>query len=410
MSIGVIDILFSVLILMTGHWVVDFTTLRFGLRPHRRLLIRLFYYHLVISLLFGVYVVVNGGDSVGYWTNHREYESSNFSIWNLFKSGTLFIRFLTYPFSYLMGLSFWSGCTLFSLVGFLGFIFFFLTVTRTVSYNPVIFGVGLFPAVLFLPNMHFWSGGVGKDTIMFLVLNVFVFALTSPLKNIPGLIFSFFVAFYVRPHIALLMVVAFGLSMITSLRGLGLFWRALFFTASVALFVILVPVVLDFIKVDEAEIALIDEISANRAQGLIREGVGSAIDISSYSVPVRMITFLFRPLFFDAPNALGFVVSFENLLYLALLSCFVNPKNWPVLFRLPTHLRASIFLFITASYFLSSTMSNLGLALRQKNMIMFMFVLVAVYLLNIGEKDRASFKNWKIRSAKTGDVFNEERI
>jgi hypothetical protein len=178
------------------------------------------------------------------------------------------------------------------------------------------------------------------------------------------------------------MVVGFGFSMLTSLKGLSLFWRVTFFAGAIALFITLAPSVLDFIKVDEGEIDQIEEIAANRAAGLNKKSVGSAIDIGSYSVPMRILTFLFRPLFFDAPNFFGFIISFENLFYLVLAVTLFIPDNWKELFTLPTPLKAALFIVASTAYFLSSALSNLGLILRQKNMVMFMFVLITTYLLS----------------------------
>jgi hypothetical protein len=351
----------------------------------------------VISLLFGVYVSVNGGDAIGYWRVFAKYDASDFTIWTYYQTGTPFVRFLIYPFSYLLNLSYWTGTLLFALVGFLGFVFLFLTLHRTLSLNPRLLGVKLFPWILFLPNMHFWSGGIGKDTLMFLALTLFIFSLTNPLKNIPGIIISFYLAFYIRPHMALLMVVGFGFSMLTSLKGLNLFWRILFFGGAIALFVIMSPLVLDFIRVDEGEITQIEEIASNRAAGLNKKSVGSAIDIANYSVLARVLTFLFRPLFFDSVNVFGFLVSFENLFYVFLGVVLFNPGNWKTLFALPTHLKAALFIMASTAYFLSSALSNLGLILRQKNMVMFMFVLITTYLLSKAQEQVGNSANLRTK-------------
>lgn len=398
---GLLDVLFIILILFAGHRIVDVVVARHNLSSHRVLLIKLFYFHLLFSLLFALYILVNGGDAVGYWRSLREYEEPDFSVWSLYENGTPFIRFLVYPFSHLLQLSFWTGSLMFSLLGFIGFLFLFLTFKRTLTCNPHIWGVKLFPLILFLPNMHFWSGGVGKDTLMFLALNIFIFSLTAPLKNIPGFIFSFYLAFYIRPHIALLMVVGFGFSMLTSLKGLSLFWRLIFFSTSIALFIFIAPSVFDFIKVDSGEISQIEEISVNRAKGLVKASVGSAIDITNYSMTLRIITFLFRPLFFDAPNLFGIIISFENLFYVLLAFSLFLPSNWKTLFRLPTHLKAALFVVASTAYFLSSTLSNLGLVLRQKNMVMFMFVLITAYLLSKAQEKSVAKSPSVVRSRST---------
>jgi hypothetical protein len=317
----------------------------------------------------------------------------------LHQSGTPFIFFLTYPLTKFLGLSFLTCSFIFSLFGFTGFIFFYLTIKRSLKGNVVLFGRNLLPYILFLPNMHFWSAGIGKDTIMFFALTMFIFSLTNPLKNLVLIGFAFYLAYFIRPHIALLMIVGLGFSMVTSSKGISLFWRAGLLAVSVYAFVVISPSVLEFIGLENESVEEIENVAAIKSKYLSRSQ-GSSISISTYSTPVKILTFLYRPLFFDFVNLFGLIVSFENLFYVLLtLSIF----RWSTIYEiitLPTHLKAALMVLGSASFFLSSSLGNLGIVIRQKNMVMFMFLLIIMYLMEkVQQRDQIK---WPSRRAVYG--------
>lgn len=47
-------------------------------------------------------------------------------------------------------------------IRFYGAYLFYIVALQTVPYNKIISGYALFPLIFFLPNLHFWSSGVGK--------------------------------------------------------------------------------------------------------------------------------------------------------------------------------------------------------------------------------------------------------
>ena len=71
--------------------------------------------------------------------------------------------------------------------------------------------------------------------------------------------------------------------------------------------------ILGFLKIDPDNFF---ESFDNRSIAISRElrSSGSGVDMSSYSLPMKLFTFWFRPLFVDAPNVLGIIVSVENLI------------------------------------------------------------------------------------------------
>jgi hypothetical protein len=322
-----------------------------------------------------------GGDANGYWqgTDYFGFRGDA-SVFVFHKPGTAFMFLLAYPLSQVLNLSFLTVSLIFSLLGFLGFVFFLLTILQAGTIKRLqVYGIKIFPLILFLPNMHFWSGGLGKDTVMFFALNLFIFSLTKPSRYIIGIAISFYLAYMIRPHIALLMVVGLGFALLTS-TGIGFIWRILLLALSIYVFVLIAPSVFDFIGVEEDSLGTIADVSQIRSKTLARATVGSAIDISNYNVAQKILTFFYRPLFVDAGSAFGLFISVENLFYLILTLASFRLNFFQEFLRMPAYLKASVFILFSSAFFLSSSMGNLGIIIRQKNMVMFMLLLIVVYI------------------------------
>src|SRR5690606_35769180 len=116
--------------------------------------------------------------------------------------------------------------------------------------------------------------------------------------------------------------------------------------------------------------------------------VGSAVDLASYPLIIRIFTYLFRPLFFDAHNMVSFVSSLENLFYL--LFTFFIYRNFSLeAFRdAPVFLKAAIFTFIPVTFAFANSLSNLGITMRMKNMTMIYLILFIFYLMVYQKKIR----------------------
>lgn len=376
-----IDLFFIPLILYVGHQLVNRVVRIHNLLEDRRLLLRLFYYHCLFAIIFGLYVTFFGGDAVGYWKAPGRFMPLGTSWLNLHVPGTSFVYFLTYPFSQVIGMSFWSGTLLFSLFGFGGVLLLYLTFRATLPGNPRILGFKLFPLLLFLPNIHFWSAGIGKDSVIFFALMLFTYSLISPQRRILGILISFYLAYYIRPHIALMMSVGLAFGLLLSTRGTPFFWRVVFLGLSVYVFFLISPAVFEFIGLEEEALESFQDVANIRSKNLSRANVGSAIDISSYTVPQKIFTFLFRPLFFDAGNLFGLIVSFENLFYLLMAAMIIRLSTFTEILRMPQQLKAALIVFGSTAFFMSNSLSNLGIIIRQKNMVMMLFLLVAGYLI-----------------------------
>jgi hypothetical protein len=119
----------------------------------------------------------------------------------------------------------------------------------------------------------------------------------------------------------------------------------------------------------------------------------SGIDTSQYPLILKLLTFWFRPLFFDAPSFIGIVVSFENLLYLFLTLKLINRRFLGFLKAAPALVKTSAVIFLATSFALSGTLSNLGIIIRQKSMVMYFLLFLILAFMDYLQDAKMARRN-----------------
>jgi len=339
-------------------------------------------YHLMFSLVFSWYILNFGGDSKGYWLiDTMEQVKIIDPTWDkYFGPSTTFILWLTYVPSKIIGLEYITGNLLFGFLGFIGIRYLFVMTASYFPTNHSVLNIPLFPAIFYFPNLHFWTAGVGKDALCFWGIAWFLYAVQSYRKRWwQGAIALFFV-YMARPHMGQALIAGAAIAILLGSEikkeykiSLGIIALAgsIYLSAST----------LQFLHIEEFSIEAMGAL-ADKTSGLLNSGkVGSGVNISSYSFPMRIFTYLFRPLFFDAHNIISFLSSFENLLYLYL--SFYIYRNWtPEALRdMPVFLKAGIIVFVPTMLAFANSLGNLGAIMRMKNMTMIYFVLFVLFLI-----------------------------
>ena len=132
----------------------------------------------------------------------------------------------------------------------------------------------------------------------------------------------------------------------------------------------------------------------------------SGVDISNYNLPMLLFTFLYRPLFIDAPGALGIVVSFENVFYVLMtLQLFKSGQGFTYPVRAGFLAKSAFFSFLTVSIALAQVSGNLGIAMRQKSQVMLLLLFVIISFL-----DEQKLDQWKLRQARKKKMERTKRI
>jgi hypothetical protein len=384
---------------------------RFGLPYKYELQLHyLLAYHVFFSLFFTWYILNFGGDSQGYWRFGMEQvlikgTKSMSSYWG---TSTTFILWLCYIPSQLMGLSYLTGNILFGFLGFIGIRYIFVMVADKFPTNHDILGIPLFPTVFYFLNLHFWTAGVGKDAICFWGIAWFLFALQKYQSRWWQAVFALFFVYMARPHMGQALLAGTAMAVLLG-SELKLHFKIFMGILAIVGTYLMLDSTAEFLKLEELSIESLTQKSEMTASNLSRGSAGSAIDISSYSIPMKLFTYMFRPLFFDAHNFVAFFSSVENLVYLW-LSLFIY-RNWtPEALRdMPLFLKAGILTFIPVALAFMNALGNLGVVMRMKNMTMIYFLLFCFFLISYNKKLRIQKVEEKVRYYQQRDEIKRKK-
>lgn len=326
----------------------------------------LFIFHMLLGVYYCFFIQ---GDAIGYWRVPKEYTFKTFQEGLFNGEGTMFMYAFNYLFSNLLNMSYLSNTLLYSLFGFMGMTLFYMIAVKTIPYTKLINGYALFPLIFFLPNLHFWSAGVGKDTTLFLCIALFAYGVMKPLKRIPLIVIGLAIAMAIRPHIVLFLFVGFGIAYVFGGKVSG-FQRILFSIVLIGGGIAILPSVMEFAKIEEASAAGFEQFATKKADVLSRSHTGSAIDISSYPFPLKVLTFWFRPLFFDARNLNGLVASIENLALVSLFIMAMARKPLKAFKAAPFVIKGLVIFLIVGTLAFSQSLGNVGIMIRMRNMFL----------------------------------------
>jgi len=331
----------------------------------------LFVVHNLFFLLYYLYSTSKRSDSLQY------YQKTLFSSsWLEFLgTGTDFIRFLTYPFSHYLHLSFPAISLIFSFLGFQGMVFYYLTAIENIfGQKNIYFNLTILELLFLLPNCHFWSSSLGKGSVMILGIALIMFALSNFKKRYLLFVFSLLLVLAIRPHIVFILLICLVICVIVA-SNIKILNKILIASVLIIVVVFISGFVSTFIKSDFTSIFIENSTIYNKAKQLSTSNSG--YDINHYNQLFRLFTFLFRPLFVDSPNILGTITSLENVigiflflhLFYMLLKSSIKWNNF-MLF--------SFIFFFVSSLMLAQVCGNLGIAIRQKAQIMPLFFMIYV--------------------------------
>ncbi|WP_010228302.1 hypothetical protein [Gillisia marina] len=275
---------------------------------------------------------------------------------------------------------------LFGWFGFLGFIYAYLFFRENITVKIKVFKFFDFLyLILFLPNMHFWTASLGKGSIIFFGLMLFAYAINKPKERMYKLIFALLIIYFVRPHVFLFVAVGIVLGYMSGKEKIAFWKKLMVYIILVGGLLIAQDQILNVVGLEDSDnvIGDFENFSETRAEGLSESGSG--VDISSYPLPLKLFTFWFRPLFFDSGGFLSLIISFENLLYLFLFFKILNINFIKFLFKSEVVVKMSLVVFLLSSFAMTFIMSNLGIIMRQKSMVMY-FAFFCDLLLSSSEK------------------------
>lgn len=349
-------------------------------------------FHFLLGIAYFLTTNNGGGDAWGYWVVAKNMNYLQFMADITGGEGTAFMRAFNFIPANLMGMSFLSNTMFYSMLGSFGITYFFLIAARLVPYNIMIRGYVLFPLIFFLPNLHFWSAGVGKDTLLFLCIGMFTYGLMKPFQRIPLLVISILLSMAIRPHITLFLMLGFGLAYVFGGK-VSPFQRFLFSAVMIGIGIAILPSVMEFAKIEEASAEGFDKFATGKAEVLSRASTGSAIDISSYPFPLKVLTFWFRPFFFDVRNINGLIASLENLVLVIVFIKAMRTNPIGAFKAAPFVIKGLVIFLIVGTLAFSQSLGNVGIMIRMRNMFLPGLIIYMMWVF--------SYQQQRIRASKT---------
>ena len=367
----------------------------------KKLMNQLFGYHFVFWGIYYTYATFNPSDSKAYFTRpHRE----DWGWFDFFGTSTTFIDFLSYPFINFLGFNYEMMMVLFAWIGYLGFVYAYLFFRENIPVKITVFkNFDLLSLILFFPNMHFWTASLGKGAPIFLGLMLFAYAIKNPKSRLVTLILGSILIYYIRPHVFLFVAVGTVLGYMSGKEKISFGKKLFIYITLIGGLVLVQDTILGVAGLEGSEdlVEGFEDFSADRSESLSESGSG--VDMSSYPLPLKLFTFWFRPLFFDAPGILGLITSVENLMYLLLFFKVLKKDFIKFIKNSPIAVKMSLVVFLLASFAMTFVMSNLGIIMRQKSMVMYFAFFVIYYYLAQKKYDKI-IKMKKLRRVREVEV------
>jgi len=338
--------------------------------PTKRTLV-LYSWHTLFCIVYLGYALNYGADSIAY------YQKSLTNVPDL-SLGTSAVTYFTSFISSGLGLSILGVFLVFNIFGSVGLLAFDASM-RAVTADKRKSIRRLATLIVFAPSVSFWSSAIGKDSLAFMATGLFLWAVTTSRRRIWLMAFSAAVMLLVRPHVSALMVAALLVSSIFESR-MTLRRRVVLGVGALVCSLILLPLAMNYsgLGSDADGTDVIEYVEERQTYNM--KG-GGAVDISSMSLPLQMLTYLFRPLPYEAHSLTSLAVSVENVGLIALLlwagAQWINGRKFA------SHVDWVFLAVFSVSTWviLATTTANLGIAVRQKWMFLPMIILLAVSLI-----------------------------
>jgi hypothetical protein len=347
----------------------------------KRFLNNLFFVHTIFYVLYLFYSYYNRSDSGMYYVRAQSVQNWG----DLFQTGTMFIDFVNYPFARILRLSYYSVMLVFSFFGFQGLLLLYLTGKEHITNLPIKYaGFTMLELLFLLPNTHFWSASIGKGSVMVLGIGLFFYGLSRFNTRILHLFFGGFLIYMVRKHVLTGIIFGIGVGLLFGDNKINKFLKFILACFAFVGFFFVYNSLMEetgFDFTDENNESL-EHLSSELAKS------NSGVDINNYNQFFKLFTFLFRPLFVDAPNLIGLFTSIEDLLCLILTFQMIK-YLYVHIKKVNSFFVILIISFLVTALALAQITGNLGIAVRQKAQIFPLFFLFYAKVLSFTKFSKA---------------------
>ena len=339
-----------------------------------------FCYHLLF-VIFAYQIRIERGisDSHFYWA--QTFDINKHSWFDFFDCSANFIVFLNYPLLKI-GIPFFIGFLLYGIIGFFG-ILKWMQWTHLVFENKYYYkGINLLYLLFLLPNLHFCTAAIGKESIVFWGIASVFYAIALKKYNTFSFIVGSLMILILRPHVALMLFSAVALVQFFdknySLKKRISFGIVSFFVSSLLLYMVFQ---LTHIRYwNWQRITYFNDYSV-----LSFRHSGSYVPMLEYSFVYKLFSFNFRPLFYDVRSTTTLMASIENTIVLSihLLGLFYLLKFFSKIV-FPNWIKIAFLFTIIASILYVQRYANLGIFMRTKVMFQPFLLVALLYIIKQG--------------------------
>ena len=303
--------------------------------------------------------------------------------------GTGAMRIISGVVSVFTGANVAAKFLVFAWLGFIGcYLLYRAFVTAVPNADPRRYALLIF----LWPSLAFWPSSIGKDCWMLLTLGIASVGAARVLVRRPGgytlLVLGLLLGSFVRPHVSLMALLAFGVALLVSRRETS---RPGVTPSSIAKVAgLLVLIVLGGILASRAATVLdVDDFSSSSVNSVLEtnrrtEEGGSTFSAAEPQNPLGYVeasfTILFRPLPTESSGAEQIATALEALFLFVLCAA-----SWRRIVSLFGRLRSEPYVtyavvYLLIFFFAFGTISNFGILARQRTQALpFVFVLLALY-------------------------------
>jgi hypothetical protein len=336
--------------------------------------------HVAASIVYFWRAQDNLADSAMYFYDpFRTYEYG-------FNVGTQALVYITQYIKLSVGGTYLDFYLLFQAVGFLG-ITILLRVFEEIHDELRLPHTPYLYALITIPSLHFWSSALGKDGPFLLATSLALWASMRLPRRSKALVGALLLMLLIRPHIALVAAAALSLAVVVG-KGIPVYVRIVLFIVALVGTGLAASTLQSTYAIDITSAESIGQQFERRDNVLQSDEAGNSAVSGSF--PVRLLSLMFRPFFFDAEELFGMIASFESLFLIGLVIVLtVRSGDLIGLFRRVFFARYALFFAFGLTIFLALSYWNIGLGLRQKwTMLMPMYFVLFVAVLAVRKAKR----------------------
>ena len=344
------------------------------------LLLEILFIHVITATIYYQYVQNNDSDTKLYYFDLYGFYYEKFSL------GTIFLVYLVQWLKQFMGGTYLDYFLLFQAVGVWGIALLFRTIEELAlaldrPWPPQL------TVIMFMPGMYFWTSAIGKDAPLFFACSLAVWSTMAMSRR--WLWFGLAVAIMVlfRPHIALIATAALALSVVTG-RGVNPALRVLLLVFASAAMVVLFDTVRSSLQLDISSLGSVADFVESQSTTLAT-AAGEGGVLGALPFPLKLISLLYRPFFFDSGGFFGLVASIQNVFMLYATYILVREnRSWRAMFSQSLPIRFATIFLGAIIIMLSIMYYNVGLGLRQREMFTPALYLIFAALLLMRQRQK----------------------